>query len=98
MESGIGIVCAAWCVCIYGVTQGVKQALAASSIDPEKYGRFTPMIPIAVGIASGFFIGPHLWQQLGVEMSQISGGILAGSGAGASAAWVYGFVKHTIAK
>jgi hypothetical protein len=56
------------------------------------------MIPLAVGIASGFVVGPHLWQQLGVEISQIPGGILAGSGAGASSAWVYGFVKHTIAK
>lgn len=94
--SELMLICASWCVCIYGLTEGIKSGLKAGKVDRAIYHRFVPLIPICVGIASGFAMGPYIWQHVGIEVHAVSGAILSGAGAGSSSAWVYGLVKHTI--
>lgn len=86
-------ICSAWCVSIYGTVQGLKQILKTTG---SEFQRFVPVLPMLVGIASGFVMAPEIWLRLGLETpAPISANILFGCGAGSSSAWVYGVVKHS---
>lgn len=91
------LISAVWCVSIYGAVQGLKMALKSTPWDKARYERFIPVLPMLVGIGSGFAMVPEVWTRLGLETPvPISAILLIGSGAGSSSAWVYGLVKHSL--
>lgn len=92
------ILCAAWCVSIYGAVQGIKKALRALGLSVSTYKRVVLLLPLLVGMGSGFAMAPEVWARLGLETDLPLGGILLfGAGAGSSSAWVHGLIKNTVA-
>tara|TARA_R100000808_G_C2151643_1_gene160795 strand:+ start:4026 stop:4340 length:315 start_codon:yes stop_codon:yes gene_type:complete len=93
------ILCAAWCVSIYGAVQGIKKALRALGLSASTYKRVVLLLPLLVGMGSGFAMAPEVWARLGLETDMPVGAIiLFGAGAGSSSSWVYGLVKHAVKK